>query len=157
MLNKIFSVAVYLNFSDVTVKICCLLFLFRNTNSDIPSLPAVICIIIIFFGNCFIGNELKDESATIPNSIYCTKWYQCTVMEQKLLLKVLQEANRNVVITANGFLDVTLESWTIVREHFYAITLVSTIVYLNLIIFRLFVQLYPIVRCYSQYDNNQTF
>lgn len=116
-MNQLFSTVVYLTFFEAAFKICCLAFLFTSTDSTFPALPGLFGVTVLFFGFCFIGNELKYECATIADSIYCTKWYLCSIEEQKLLLMMLKNSYGDVAINADGFLEVTLESCLTVSRY----------------------------------------
>lgn len=74
------------------------------------------------FVYCWYGEKISKESKSIGDSLYNTDWYNMTKDFKYLVIQMIFRSQKPIYITAWGFINATLQSYTAVREFISKLT-----------------------------------
>lgn len=118
-LQKLFSVSLFLSFVITSIIMCFIMFLlviFR-ANGDYSLYGHYITYLTVMGGQtlllCYFGQKLIDASESVSGEVYCSGWEKSHDKDQKRYLAlIISRAQRPNKLTAMGFADISLETFT---------------------------------------------
>ncbi|XP_039309963.1 uncharacterized protein LOC105193063 [Solenopsis invicta] len=105
-----------------TLVICCLgfvLIISIHTKAGIfvliKTATAYLAIMMEAFVICFTGEYLSMKSKSITDATYKMPWYNMSLHQNKILLFMIMRSQKRLCITAANMMDMSFETFTIVR------------------------------------------
>ncbi|KAJ3666975.1 hypothetical protein Zmor_002390 [Zophobas morio] len=77
---------------------------------------------ILFY--CYYGTLLMEESQTLPDAIYMSRWYEYDIQCRKALILLMEGSKKPMIITAGKLLQLTLETFTLILRRAYSLVAV---------------------------------
>lgn len=90
---------------------CYLITIGSNVTATQPILVAAIGQLGIY---CYFGDQLKYNALDIANHVYFTSWYELNIKQRKLLLIMIMRSQKEIILSADGLLDMSLNSFYVV-------------------------------------------
>lgn len=97
-----------------STSICLSYFLIRAGKNSSAMYLILICAVLQLFIYCYQGDRIIVESAKISNAAYSTNWITYSRDEQRLIYLLIMKSQTGYVISAPGFLDLSIKSFVVV-------------------------------------------
>lgn len=98
--------------SALITFLCYLISIGSNATATHPILLAALGQLYIY---CYFGDQLKENALEVANYVYFTCWYKLSTNQRKMLLIMMMRSQKEVIISADGLLDMSLNSFYVVR------------------------------------------
>ncbi|XP_044735535.1 odorant receptor 13a-like [Chrysoperla carnea] len=119
-LESIFSPCILVQFvlSGVTLSLVAFQVTLDNVGMDrkVKYMQFFFLIVGSLFVYCWYGEKISKESKSIGDSLYNTDWYNMTKEFKYLVIQMIFRSQKPVYITAWGFINATLQSYTAVLK-----------------------------------------
>ncbi|XP_063907262.1 odorant receptor 4-like [Zophobas morio] len=126
--EKCFSWTMFSQFSGTTLGICfCCI---AVTTVPLASIEAVMYITFFFvvisqvFFYCYFGTLLFEENNTLIMAVYVSRWYEYDVKVRRVLITLMERSKRPMIVTAEKFFDLTLETFSKMIKSSYSLVAV---------------------------------
>ncbi|KAJ3666978.1 hypothetical protein Zmor_002392 [Zophobas morio] len=73
----------------------------------------------VFF-YCYHGTLLIEESKSLSDAIYMSRWYEYDIQSKKALILLMERSKKPMVVTAGRLLQVSLETFTMILKRTYS-------------------------------------
>ncbi|XP_019699286.2 odorant receptor 4 isoform X2 [Harpegnathos saltator] len=119
-IENVFCYAALLQFLSNTLVICFLGFLIVTSLDSnevlMKTIPYYLIVNIEAFILCCTGEYLKSKSRFITRSAYTSLWYELKPAQSRILMLLILKSQRQLTVTAGKFVDLSLETFTNVRN-----------------------------------------
>ncbi|XP_030560727.1 odorant receptor 85b-like [Drosophila novamexicana] len=126
--ERIFNLPVMLQFVSSVVIVAMTAFqvivIGDGSKSSIIMNLLLCCVLCQLFLYCYFGNEVYEQSKTLPTSGFGCNWDELDRKCKQTLLIFMINAERPFLFTAGGFMDLTLPSFTYIISKSYSIVAV---------------------------------
>ncbi|XP_063912024.1 odorant receptor 94a-like [Zophobas morio] len=123
--QECFSPVVFSQFAGSSLVIGLLCFqISKLLTIDVTALIMMNYLSVLFFQiffYCYYGTLLIEESKTLPNAVYMSKWYECSIGAQKALGILMERSQKPMVVTAGKLFDLSLVTFTTILRRAYSL------------------------------------
>nr|QPX50371.1 odorant receptor [Helicoverpa armigera] len=116
-LDNVFDKVIFVNLTSAAVPLCFFGFSAKVAHGVLQmvnNFAAVISLILPLFNMCYFGEQIREASAGISDSVYHNLWYRGDVRFQKILCFVQRRSQKPCCMTSYKFSPIALTTFTTV-------------------------------------------
>lgn len=98
--------------------ICLTYFMIQAGTTYLTIYQLLLSVVVQLFIYCYQGDRIIVESSKIPNAAYSTNWFTYSRDEQKIIYLLIMKSQTDYVISAPGFLNLSIRSFMVVSLEF---------------------------------------